>query len=62
MQYRHIYRWGPGIYYYVFYWCIPLDNEISTKCKETSNLNLKLYLVIISAQELKVNNQKNICH
>ena len=23
---------------HVFYWCIPLDHEIYTKCKETSNL------------------------
>ena len=29
---------GPGIYH-VFYWCIPLDHEIYTKCKKkTSNL------------------------
>ena len=23
---------------HVFYWCIPLDHEIYTKCKKTSNL------------------------
>ena len=29
---------GPGIYH-VFYWCIPLDHEIYTKCKKkTYNL------------------------
>ena len=39
----------PELIIHVFYWCIPLDQEIYTKCKKTSNL------VIISALELKVN-------
>ena len=39
---------------HVFYWCIPLDHEIYTKCKKkTSNL-----IEVISALELKVNKQK----
>ena len=38
---------------YVFYWGIPLEHEIYTKCKKTSNLIE--YLVIIYALELKVN-------
>ena len=38
---------------HVYYWCIPLDHEIYTKCKKN---RLKAYLVIISALELKVNN------
>ena len=44
---------------HVFYWCIPLDHEIYTKCKKKHLTWLKLYLVIISALELKVNKQKN---
>ena len=44
---------------HVFYWCIPLDHEIYTKCKKKHLTWLKLYLVIISALELKVNKPKN---
>ena len=45
----------------VFSWCIPLDHEIYTKWKKTKHLTwLKLYLVIISALEIKVNKHKNI--
>ena len=43
---------------HVFYWCIPLDHEIYTKCNKKHLTWLKLYLVIISALELKVNKQK----
>ena len=43
----------------VFFWCIPLDHEIYTKCKKTSNL-IKVISVIISALEIEVNNHKNI--
>ena len=42
----------------VFYWCIQLDHEIYTKCNKKHLTWLKLYLVIISALELKVNKQK----
>ena len=35
--YIYTYWWGPRIYH-VFYWCIPLDHEIYTKCNKTSNL------------------------
>ena len=28
---------------HVFYWCIPLDHEIYTKCKKTSNLIKGIY-------------------
>ena len=46
----------------VFFWCIPLplDHEIYTKWKKTNYLTwLKLYLVIMSALEIKVNKHKN---
>ena len=43
---------------HVFYWCIPSDHKIYTKCKKNHPTWLKLYLVIISALELKSNNQK----
>ena len=29
---------GQKFIIHVFYWCIPLDHEIYTKCKKTSNL------------------------
>ena len=44
---------------HVFYWCIPLYYEIYTKCNKKHLTWFKLYLVIISALELKVNKQKN---
>ena len=43
---------------HVFYWCIPSDHKIFTKCKKKHRTWLKLYLVIISALELKSNKQK----
>ena len=43
---------------HVFYWCIPLDLEIYTKCNEKHLTWLKLHLVIISALELKIIKQK----
>ena len=42
---------------HVFYWCIPLVYEIYTKLKKHLTW-LKVYLVIISALELKVNKKK----
>ena len=45
---------------HVFYWCIPLDHEIYTKCNKKHLTWLKLDLVIISALELKVKKQKTI--
>ena len=44
---------------HVFYWCIQLDHEIYIKCKKKHVTGSKLYLVIISALELKLNKQKN---
>ena len=44
---------------HVFYWCIPLDHEIYTKCNKKHLTWLKLYLVIISALELKFSKKKN---
>ena len=40
---------------HVFYWCIPLDHEIYTKCEKKHLTRLKVYLVIKSALKLKVN-------
>ena len=44
---------------HVFYWCIQLDHEIYIKCKKKHVTGSKLYLVVISALELKLNKQKN---
>ena len=46
---------GEKIIIYIFYWCIPLDHEICTKCKKKHVTWLKVYVVIKSAVELKVN-------
>ena len=43
---------------HVFCWCIQLDHEIYITCKKNLTWS-KLYLVIISALELKVNKQKD---
>ena len=47
---------------HVFYWCIPLDHEIYTKCKKTSNLikSISSHNVCsgIKSQQVK----KTICH
>ena len=43
---------------HVFYWCIPLDHEIYTKCNKKHLTWLKLYLVTISALELKKSTSK----
>ena len=40
---------GQKFIIHVFYWCIPLDHEIYTKCKEKHPTRLKVYLVIKSA-------------
>ena len=46
---------------HVFYWCIPLDHEIYTKCKKTSNLikGISSHNICsgIKSQQVK----KNIC-
>ena len=36
-----------------FYWCIPLDHEIYTKCKKEHPTWLKVYLVIKSALKIQ---------
>ena len=47
---------------HVFYWCIPLDHEIYTKCKKTSNLikGISSHNICsgIKSQQIK----KSICH
>ena len=51
-----LYWWG-NFYWefiiHVFYWCIPLNHEIYTKCKNLTWWK-KVHLVIISALKLKV--------
>ena len=56
--YRHIYWWGPGIYYSCILLVHPIRpwNLLNVKDNITW---LKLYLVIIYAVQLKVNKQKN---
>ena len=56
---------GEGLEFiiHVFYWCIQLDHGIYTKCNKKHLTWLKLFLVIISALELKTNKRKkNIYH
>ena len=47
---------------HVFYWCIPLDHEIYTKCKKTSNLikGISSHNICsgIKSQQVK----RTICH
>ena len=46
----------------VFYWCIPLDNEIYTKCKKTSNLIKDISSHNICAGIKSQQVRKTICH
>ena len=53
---------GQKIIIYAFYWCIPSDHEIYTKCKKTSNLIIGIcsHKIChgIKSQPVK----KTICH
>ena len=47
---------------HVFYWCIPLDHEIYTKCKKTSNLikGISSHNICSGIKNQQV--KKTICH
>ena len=55
IQYSYTYVGeGQKFIIHVFYWCIPLDDEIYTKCKKNNLTWLKAYVVLKSALDLKV--------
>ena len=47
---------------HVFYWCIPLDHEIYTKCKKTSNLIKGIFSHNICSGIKSEQVKKTICH
>ena len=48
---------------HVFYWCIPLDHETYTKCKEkTSNLIKDIFSHNICSGTKSQQVEKTICH
>ena len=47
---------------HVFYWCIPLDHEIYTKCEKTSKLIKDISSHNICSGIKYLQEKKNICH
>ena len=53
---------GQKFIIHVFYWCIPLDHEIYTKCKKTSNLIKGICSHKICSGIKRQPVKKTICH